>query len=412
MILNSKRLALKASLFFSSLSLCACATYQSKVESARTSLQNNEPAKAAEILEPLAKTQDGDQLVYLLDYATALQIAGRIPESNKAFLAADKLSELQDYHSVSRIAGSLALSQEMVQYKGDTFEKIFINAYLAMNFLELGQLDDALVEARRINEKYQKYRQDEKQAFELNSFSKYLSAMIWEASRSYDDAYIAYEEAYKLDPTIDNIGADLIRSSKLARRPDATKKWQKQFSNVKENPEWYDKSLGELVVLYQQGWGPRKVPNGSMPALRAVFSETQKAKLVIQGQATTNSSLVYDVSSAAIKTLNEDAGILLAKRLAGVATKEVLADQVRQKNELLGAVAWVAMYASDRADLRQWSTLPQTIQTARMNLKPGKYKIQIFGTNSSGGLTGEVLDNREVEIKAGQKSFVVWRSLK
>jgi hypothetical protein len=411
MLFQLERLALKASLFFTIFSLCACATYQSKVTNARESLSRREVSKAITELQPLAEKDDGDQLVYLLDYATALQIAGKIPESNKAFMQADRISELQDYHSVSRIAGSLAFSQEMVQYKGDTFEKIFINAYMAMNYLELGQLDDALVEARRINEKYLKYRQDEKQSFELNSFSKYLSAVIWEASRNYDDAYIAYEEAYKLDPTISRIGEDLIRSSKLARRPDANKKWKQQFTEVTDNPAWYDKSLGELVVIYQQGWGPRKVPNGSMPMLKPVHSETQSARLYIGTELPVSSSFVYNAEAAAIKTLQEDAGLLLAKRLAGVATKEVLADQVRQKNDLLGAVAWVAMYASDRADLRQWSTLPQTIQSIRTNLKPGKYKIQVVGTNYSGSPTGEMLE-KEIEIKPGQKSFVIWRSLR
>ena len=141
-------------------------------------------------------------------------VAGKLKESNQVFMQADRLAELIDYQSVSRIAGSLAFNEEMVQYKGDTFEKIFINAYLAMNFLQMGQLDDALVEARRINEKYLKYRADEKQAFELNSFSKYLSAVIWEASRSYDDAYIAYAEAYKIDPTISTIrGRQIDRRS-------------------------------------------------------------------------------------------------------------------------------------------------------------------------------------------------------
>jgi hypothetical protein len=81
-------------------------------------------------------------------------------------LKADRLSEQVDYQSVSRIAGSLALNEEMVQYKGDTFEKFFINAYLAMNFLALGDFDSALVEARRINQKYLKFRAEEAKSFQ------------------------------------------------------------------------------------------------------------------------------------------------------------------------------------------------------------------------------------------------------
>ncbi len=415
MFLKNKRLTTVVGLFFSLNMLTACATYQNKVQEARDALQRRDYDASLKSLEPLATKEDGDQLVYLLDYGVALQVSGKVKESNSALLKADRLSEQVDYQSVSRIAGSLALNEEMVQYKGDTFEKIFINGYLAMNFLELGQLDDALVEARRINQKFLKYRADEKKSFELNPFSKYLSGMIWEASRDYDDAYIAYEEAYKIDPTISTLPEDLIRAAKLSRREDALRRWKKQFPQVKERSEWTDKSLGELVVIYQQGWGPRKAQSrdsAAMPTLHPVYSRTQKLQLAVDGQSPVISQSIYDVQNAAIKTLLDDQGILLAKRVAALATKEVLASQVRQKNELLGAVAWIALHASERADLRQWSLLPQTIQTARIYLKPGKYKYTLQGLDASLNATGESVVNQEVEIRPGQKRFVIWRSLK
>ncbi|KYG69138.1 hypothetical protein AZI87_07935 [Bdellovibrio bacteriovorus] len=413
MKLNLQRLTPVVGLFLA-LHLVGCATYQNKVQEARAAMSRRDYEKAIADLKPLAETQNDDQLVYLLDYGVALQVAGKLKESNQVFLQADRLAEMVDYQSVSRIAGSLALNEEMVQYKGDTFEKIFINAYLAMNFLELNQLDDALVEARRINEKYLKYRADEKKTFELNSFSKYLSAVVWEASRNYDDAYIAYAEAYKIDPTISTIREDLIRSAKLARRMDTYQDWKKKFPDVKEDSAWYDRSLGELVIIYQQGWGPRKAQSPNeyrFPTLVPVYSETQKARLNIIGKNYLSRE-VYDVQSAAIQTLNEDQGILIAKRVAGVATKAVLSDQVRQKDELLGTLTWIALNVADRADVRQWSTLPQTIQTIRVPLAPGKYTFNIEGLNVSGASTGEVLENREIEIRPGQKKFVIWRSLK
>ncbi|UYL10374.1 hypothetical protein B9G69_007245 [Bdellovibrio sp. SKB1291214] len=414
MIKSPKRLMAFVGLFFLLLTT-GCASYQTKVDKARSSLAARDYDAALKVLEPLANKDDGDQLVYLLDYGTALQVSGKIGESNKTFLSADKLSEQIDYQSISRVAGSLALSEGMVQYKGDTFEKIFINAYLAMNFLEQGKLDDALVEARRINEKYQKYRQDEKQKFELNPFSKYLSALTWEANRDFDDAYIAYHESYKLDPSISHIGEDLIRSAKLARRMDTYQDWKKKFPEVKENPDWYNKSLGELVIIYQQGWGPRKFPAKNeyrLPAMYPTPSSTKIARLTIDGGPTMVSHPVYDVQDAAIKTLKEDYGILIAKRLAGFASKAVLADQVRQKNQLLGDLTFLALNIADQADLRQWSMLPQTIQLIRIPLKPGEYKFNLEGLDLSGTPTGESLKGQTVTIKSGQKKFIVWRSLK
>lgn len=419
MLRISKRLTPVVGLFFVTSSLIGCATYQGKVGEARSALSRGDYDKALADLKPLAETDNVDQLVYLLDYGTALQIAGKYDESNKVFLQADRLTDLVDYHSVSKIASSLALNEEMSQYKGDTFEKIFINAYLAMNFLELGKLDDALVEARRINEKYLKFRADEKQKFELNSFSKYLSAVIWEANRNYDDAYIAYSEAYKIEPSISTIQEDLIRSAKNARRMDTYADWKKKFPSAKEDPAWYDKKNGELVIIYQQGWGPRKAPAQGeyrFPQLIPVQAHTTRALLNIEGVSAPNatgylSKEIYDVDQAAIATLKEDYGILIAKRVAGVATKAVLADQLRQKNEGLGQLAWIALNIADRADLRQWSTLPKTIQIIRVPLKAGTYKIKLQGADSSGSVVSDKSLEREVEIKAGGKKFVVWRTL-
>lgn len=394
--------------------LGGCASYQDKVGESRRMVATGNVTGALEKFEKLAAVEDGDQLVHLLDYGVALQLAKNFKESNKVLLRADKLSEQLDYHSISRVAGSLLTSEEMVQYKGDTFEKIFINAYLAMNFLEMGQLDEALVEVRRINEKFLKLRQEDKQNFELNPFAKYLSAVIWEASGQHDDAYIAYNDAYKLSPLISTIRSDLIRSAKKSRRMDEYQKWKKSFPEVQEQPEWYDRSLGELVVIYHQGWGPRKAPDPAsprFPILRPTRNETQSARLVLKDKKI-GSEFIYSVEQASIQTLMEDRAALVGRRLGGFVAKEVAADQIRQKNEALGFIAWIFLHVSDRADVRQWSMLPQTIQFIRVPLKPGKYKFVVEGLGYDGTPTGEVSDEQEIEVKANRKVFVNWRSLR
>ncbi|RYZ74949.1 MAG: hypothetical protein EOP04_33840, partial [Proteobacteria bacterium] len=141
-----KRSASIAGLFLFSLMTISCATYQGKVEKSRNLMEQGQYAEAVKTLEPLATDKNGDQLVYLLDYSVALQLDGKIKESNQALQQADRLAELQDYQSLSRQAGSLIVNQEMVQYKGDSFENIYINAYGAMNYLELNQLDDSASE--------------------------------------------------------------------------------------------------------------------------------------------------------------------------------------------------------------------------------------------------------------------------
>ena len=208
---------------------------------------------------PPSKKKGIDQLVYLLDYGTALQLTGHYKQSNKAFLQADQLAEAKDYISISKQATSLLLSQEMVPYKGDDFEKVMINAMLAINFLSFNDMEGALVETRRLNEKLDYYRIEGKKPYEQSELAFYLSAMIWEADRKWDDAYIDFLKAYKINPEIGYIKEDLVRASFNARRMEDHNKWKKKF-RLEYNPIWKHKDYGELVLIYQQGWGPRKFP--------------------------------------------------------------------------------------------------------------------------------------------------------
>lgn len=401
--------ALRGCSIFALMFLTGCASYQTKVGEARRSLSGN-PSQSATLLEPLAKEEGRDQLVYMLDYATALQAAGRNQDSAKAFIAAERLADSKDYHSISQVAGSLVLNEEMVQYKGDDFEKVLINGMNALNYLEMGELDDALVEVRRVNEKLYKLKSDGKQEFNQSPFAYYLGAMIWEADRKFDDAYIAYKNTYEVAPNYVPLREDLIRSAIRADRPDEVARWKKAFPEVVVKPEWKERNRGEVVLIFMNGWGPRKQPrpgNPRFPMLVPVSNHVSFASMDVADEkkkvASVTTSNIYSIQNIAIKALDADFGRLMGSRVAGVATKAVVADQIRQKDQLLGAVAWIAMNVSDRADLRQWSTLPESFQIARAPVPAGKYSISLSAAGSA--LTKKV----DVEVKPGRKTFVVWR---
>lgn len=384
-----------------------CATYQSNVAPAKHALKAGDATQAANLLKPFALEESKDQLVYLLDYATALQAAGDYQESNKYFLQADKLMEDLDYHSVSKLAGSLLTSEEMVQYKGESFEKVLVNAYMALNYIMLGKMEDALVETRRLNEKLSKYRREGEYHYEENPFAHYLAGMIWEADKKYDDAYIEYKRAYELDPTMERLPTDLLTLSKLSQRKDEYKKWKQEFPSSFENPQAYDKNMGELIVLVQQGWGPTKHPRPEAPRypmLLPEYSVIQDCRIQIVDGDSRRCQTAYNVQKVAIQTLNDDYGSLVARRIGGVATKMVVADQVRQKNKLAGDLLLLGMLISDRADLRQWSFLPQSFQMVRWYLPAGTYQIQMQGLAWSGAIIEErpVL---QVEILPGKKNI-------
>jgi uncharacterized protein len=395
--------------------LCACASYQSEVSGPREMLKRGQFSEALEKFKVLSEKEGRDQLVMLMEYATALQIAGRYKESSEVFLKADKMVDMNDYHSISNITAATLGSETMIQYKGESYEKFLLNTMNAINYLMMNQLDDALVEARQINEKINKMRMDGRDPYEQSPFAHYLAGVLWEAERKFDDAYIDYEATYKLNATNPFLPTDLLRSAKLSRREESFDKWKKEFPDIKLDPKYLEKSTGQLVVIYQQGWGAEKRQRPGQyrfPALFPVFSETKRALVEIEGFAPIKTEDIYNITAVSIRILEKDFGALVARRTGGIVAKAIVADQIRQKNALAGDLAWIAMNLADRPDLRHWSLLPESIQMARIPLKSGKYKVKIQGLNNSGEATADSLETREIEIKPGKITFLNWRSLR
>jgi hypothetical protein len=133
--------------------------------------------------------------------------------------------------------------------------------------------------------------------------------------------------------------------------------------------------------------------------------------LEVEGGKSEISQTAANISEIATKQLDEQYASLVAMRVAGIATKAVVADQIRQKNQLLGELAWIASNAMDRADLRQWSSLPASFQIAKLRLKPGKYRIRAVGINMGGEPTSEQTGWLDIEVKPRKKQFIYFRTV-
>ncbi len=395
---------------FTLLTVVGCVTYQSKVKQARNHLASGEAQLAADIFSEHAAQEGKDQVLYMLDYGIALHAAGELKKSNEILLQADRLAEVNDYHSISREAGSLFLNDSLIQYKTERFENILINAYLALNFTLLGNYESALVECRRIDQKIYKLKRDNEDK-RKSYYARYLSAMIWEAQGKWDSAYIDYKNAYQINSSLKYLGKDLIRAAWRARRYSDLKKWEKQYPQYKLSEIKKEATQqGELVFIYQQGWIPRKRPrpeNFRFPHLVPQFSTYRSAIVEVNGKRRPPTQSLYDVGGEAIRTLDNDYAYLVAKRMVGIVAKEVAADQIRQRNEALGALASIAMHVADQADLRQWSTLPASFQISKVVLPPGEHQVKIWAQSSQGE---ELIHEASVTIKKGQKTFVSRRT--
>lgn len=396
--------------------LGSCATYQGSVSPIKQNLILGNCDLALKTLEEKSGKENDDQLLYLMEYGSALQICKDYKKSNTVFQMADALSERIDFHSVSRVVGATLLNEELIQYKGDKFEKIFINALAALNYLELGRADDAMVEVRRINEKYLRFSAEEKKSFELNSFSKYLSGLVWEADQRYDDACIDYRQAYDLDKSFRAVGLDMLTACWRARRQQEFAALVKQLNPTASEIQYAKrKSKKEIILVYLQGWGPQKATRRNdalFPVLAPTPSLTKKLGVEWQASAgiqVQKSEMVYNVESAAMATLEADYNSLAGRRFGARIAKEVVADQIRQKDKTLGDVAWIIMVASEHADLRNWTFLPESIQVVRIDPENAT-TLKLTGYDRSDSVS-ENFEDIDLSLHPGKKIYLV-RSIK
>jgi hypothetical protein len=336
-------------------------------------------------------------------------------EAIKEFRRADKLADISDYTSLSKEVATLVTNDKIIHYKGEDFEKVLINQYLAIDYLMLGKLEDAQVENRRVNRKLYLMITEGKRKYRLNPMAKYLSALIFEGQGDYNDAYIDYKAVYELTPELPYLRQDLWRGAWKSGITADMERWQKTFDLSAADIAAIKASAKrpEVVLLLEVGQAPEKVPHPSWQALPQFVARSNPVSFVdveIEGVgALGRSQTLFDVEATAIKDLDDKYAGLIAKRIGGVVAKEVVADQVgRHTDPIFGQILRIGMHVADQADLRSWQTLPQNFQVVRAPVDAGKtYKIKILPRNAGGSSQGtEVVKVVSVPEKTRSKIFV------
>lgn len=363
--------------------MAGCSHYHSETQKARNDFYAGRFLEAAEALEKGARKDGKDQLLYLLDRATALFDGGNYGESKKDFHEADRLSDIKDYFNLSEEALTLVTNDRSLPYKGEDFERVLISQYLALTYLFLGDYEGALVECRRVNHKIQMMISQMKRHYKLNPFANYLAALIYESQGEYDHAYIDYQLVFKLAPQFPQLKEDLYRLAWKNKIHEDEEKWIKHFKLTGKDQRRIQQTFHqpELVLLVANGRSPEKRPHPAWPALPQYVpreNPIQRLRFFLDQQKIGESQVLYSIEQTAIETLNEKYAWILAKRAAGLVGREVMIHQVeRQTNSpALGMLLRLGGFAADQADLRSWLTLPQTFQVLRVRLSENAKELR------------------------------------
>ncbi len=361
-----------------------------------------------------------DGLLYLLDLGLALHTAGKYDESTKYFRLADQAVEIKDYTSLSAEASTLLVSDNVKQYKGEDFENVLISAYLAMDYALEGKREDAIVEAKRVNTKLYLMKTEGKRNYKQNAFARYLSATLYEADKNWNDANVDYKLAAELLPTLAVIGRDLWAMAwKLKNRDDMTAIAEKysltEAEMVAAKKRVSPDRPAEIVVIFQNGISPKKVPEPNFPSVPRFVPRTNPVSggEAIVASASNGSEVgrvktdrLMDIESVAMDNLKEKWGGILAKKIGGVVVKHTIGNIIDQNthNSGLGGLVALALYAADQADTRSWNLLPKDLEVARIPVSAGTYTVTLRTIGGPGALPPKT-----IQIKNGEKVFVNFR---
>lgn len=445
-----------------------CATYYQKSYKFQTEFAAGDLEKAKAFLEKNSKAEEKkDRFLYFLDRGVVEQMLGNFEISNAYFEKA--YIYYQDYRkNFGNDLLGMVSNPMVAPYKAEDFETVLIHYYKAINFIHLNDYNAALIEIRRINIRLNELNDqyaDKKNRYKEDAFAMNLMGMIYEAKGEINDAFIAYRnanESYKklyskefAVPIPSQLKEDLVRTAGLMGFRQELKAYSDSF-NIAFNP--VPKNYGSVVLFWLNGLGPVKgefslnltavkgqggmltfaneqeginLPYqhqnnntqsnssdlGDLKVVRMAVPKYRKrspffTKAILSADSSNvqpkTLDLGEDVQAIAISTLQDRMLRELAKSIGRVAIKQASELALREKNEELGAVLSVVNAATEKADTRNWQTLPSKISYSRLFLKEGIHTLNLctVGPNNETSETTFV-----VEVKAGKTSFLNFHSL-
>jgi len=235
-----------------------------------TSLRANDPKGADAIVQRTEKEYGEKSLVlYGMDRGMLLQLAGDYQQSNAVLEQAEE--ELDRLYTRKIRTETLAFmtNDTALPYEGDPYEQVLLNVLKALNYVALGQWQDALVEARRIDHRLNVLsdRIQEKGAYREDGFARYLSGILYESTGDVNNAFIAYRKAYEtFDATRawshtavpSQLREDLLRTAEALHFTQELAEYRRLFPDTMWETSQSLQQLAQVVVISYNGRAPRK----------------------------------------------------------------------------------------------------------------------------------------------------------
>jgi hypothetical protein len=456
-----KNLSIKICLMFSVAMLVGCTSigisdlffgYSQQMQSSRLAQLKGEFVTAETSIVSVNKNHNNYGLSQL-EKARLQFLANDWVASQKSFEIAYQQVQAQEQAAKIQISNGLqkvsavVTNDNAIGYEIPSYEQGMLHSYQALNYLYQGRLEGALVEVRRANlvqenalktNQAELYKAQEamadkgvnanelnknypsmagligevKNSFQ-NAFTFYLSGLLYEAGKQPNDAYIDYKRAIEIYPNNTYLQQDVLRlAKKLGMHEDYARFEQKFGPYLAVNQE----NSGQIVVIFEQGIvSAKQEASLNLPVFntRADFKFFTFALPVYRGRLSTLMPLnirlddknylsqeIVRLQSLASKDLQEKLPGLVTRQAIRLVAKEQIRHNLSKSGGDVGNIlASLYNIASEKADTRSWSSLPDNVQIMRINnIEAGHKKLVISFAGKKEVIDIEVTKNKTTLI--------------
>ncbi len=410
--------------------------YPNRTEPLLRSVESGRPVHPERSFGPLLRS--ADRILYLLEAGRLAQLQGNFESSRRWYGEAAKLIRARDDEAMIRLSegygefSAVLINDNAIPYHAEGYERVMLHLEQALNYLLLGNLEGAGVEvriaamrqaeaerrrereieaARRHEREWQLAQSASLQPVQtgldrlaagvkssfLNGYVFYVSAVVRELLGDENGAYIDYKKAAELQPDNRVVRADVLRG---AERLAMTEDWARfrtawPGAIVRSVPP----GSGEVILFFEEEFLPFKqeatvwvpLPSGWTAVALPVFSSPPSgwpsAELLSGNEPLGRVELLTDLTALAARALQERMPAIATRQIVRAVAKGAAVEAASRQKGGEWAALFLSLYnlISERADLRNWTSLPARASVWRGAVPAGEHRFCIRqGDRTSG----------------------------
>ena len=376
-------------------------------------------------------------ILYYLDRGIIEHYAGLWHESSKNLEEAERLIEAAFTRSIGQEISSYIINDNAKDYSGEDYEDLYINVFNALNYYQRNDIEGALVEVRRVNEKliyladkYERAREkvvtsntdlDDPQysveavKFSNSALARYLSLLFYRAQGNYDSVRIDFQElhrAYELAPDVYNHPPPASLDEEISIPQGKARLNVLSFTGMSPIKEEVTRQIPLPLPP------PNTLARLALPRMLDRPSAIERVEVVLNSRQRFTLELLEDMSRVATETFKakysltviKTAARTIAKTIASAGAAKAAEERAEGLGFVIGLLGKIASDVSEQADLRMSRYFPGRAYVGGINLDPGIYSMTVNYYGNRGLIASDQESN--VLVEAGKLNLMKFVCLK